>query len=428
MNTVSANVASYELKSLLSGSWLSYLVGFYIFAFYLELHFRIPALSTIRFQFIFGAFLSAICLIKFISEKSPGAAFQAVTKIVFLLLFVMGVYTIFAMNKEEAFRVYPDRVLKFALVAFFIYVGVNKVADLRVILAFMLLAWLKIGQEGFVGWYTGSMVWENQGIPRLHGSTAMFGHPNSYSGFAVGCLPFCLFLFFSVKSKLLRLGLLALFICALIIIMSTGSRTGYVAFTLGALYFFLQLKKNKMKIILSVMVVFSLGVGFIPDAYKERFYSIFTGEEREGRSSEKRLEIIEDAFIIYSHYPMGVGVASFTKVREQMFGRVQDTHNLYLEILTNIGPIGFFLFLLFISKLVSLLRQRITTFSKGEFSSEADKKFLTALCKALIGFLLLRMILGLFGMDLYEIYWWMALGFALAINKIAIMHDREQAT
>src|SRR5690606_18333192 len=116
------NTASGELKSLLSGSWLSYLVGFYIFAFYLELHFRISALEAIRFQFIFGAFLSAICLAKFLSEKNTDKGLQPVTKVVFLLLFIMGIYTIFALNREEAFRVYSDRVLKFALVAFFIYV------------------------------------------------------------------------------------------------------------------------------------------------------------------------------------------------------------------------------------------------------------------------------------------------------------------
>src|SRR5690606_13329137 len=180
-----------------------------------------------RFQFVFGAFLSAICLVKFLSERNTHQGLHSVTKVVFLLLFVMAIYTIFAFNREEAFRVYSDRVLKFALVAFFIYVAVNKVADLRVILGFMLLAWLKIGQEGFWGWYTGNLVWENQGIPRLHGSTMMFKHPNSYSGFAVSCLPFCIFLFPAFKSIILRLALVGLFICSLVIIMSAGSRTGY---------------------------------------------------------------------------------------------------------------------------------------------------------------------------------------------------------
>lgn len=412
------NTAPGELKSLFSGSWLSYLVGIYILAFYLELHFRISFLETVRFQFIFGAFLSAVCLAKFLLEKNTKQGLQPVTKVVFLLLFIMGIYTIFALNREEAFRVYSDRVLKFALVAFFIYVAVNKVADLRVILGFMLLAWLKIGQEGLFGWYTGNLVWENQGIPRLHGSTMMFRHPNSYSGFAVSCLPFCIFLFPALKSTILRLALLALFICSLVIIMSTGSRTGYVAVTLGALYFFMKLKRGKIKIILTWIIVLSVGINFVPDAYKERFSSIFTGEEKEGNSTATRMEIIEDALILYSHYPLGVGVSSFTKVREEMFGRTQDTHNLYLEILTNIGPLGLVLFMVFIIRLILMNNANRQAIVRQDLFNDSDKRLLRHLALAINGFIFLRLLLGIFGMDLYEIYWWIALGFSLSIGKL----------
>lgn len=412
--------ASYEFRSLFAGSWLSYLVGIYIFSFYLELHTRIPILAAIRFQFTFGAFLSLVCLLKFFSEKKSNSRFSSVTKTVFLLLFIMLIYTIFAMDRSEAIRVYSDRVIKFALVSFFIYVATNKIADLRVILACMLLAWLKLGAEGLVGWLTGGMVWENQGIPRLHGSTAMLGHPNSYSGFAVGCLPFCIFLLMGMKSKLLRLGLVVLLGCAFIIIMSTGSRSGYLAVLLGSIYFFFNLKHGKLKVFLVAILIASSGVSFIPDHYKERFYSIFTGEEKEGHSSERRLEIIEDAFILYSEYPMGVGVASFPKVREQMFGRAQDTHNLYLEVLTNIGPIGLVVFLIFVAKLIKLNSNNIRLVKSRTDIEGVDAQFVINLSRAVTGFILARLLLGIFGMDLYEIYWWMALGYALAIQKLTL--------
>src|SRR5690606_24616226 len=151
------NTASYEFRSLFSGGWLSYMVGLYVFAFYLELHTRFSILAAIRFQFTFGAFLSFVCLLKFFSNKGKDGELNGVTKAALLLIGLMGIYTLFALDKTEAFRVYPDRVLKFSLVSFFIYVAADKVADLRVILAFMLLAWLKLGQEGFIGWLTGSM-------------------------------------------------------------------------------------------------------------------------------------------------------------------------------------------------------------------------------------------------------------------------------
>src|SRR5690554_4085261 len=190
-----------EIKALFNGQLLAYLVGFYIFAFYLELHKRVWILESIRFQFIFGAVLGVLCLYKFFTENKAEYRLRSVTKVVFGYLLLMGFYTLFSMDRETSFVIYSDRVLKFSLVAFFIYMATSKIEDLRIIVGFMVLAWFKIASEGFIGWGTGSMLWENQGIQRLHGSTMMFRHPNSYSGFAVGCLSFGFFLISAVKSK-----------------------------------------------------------------------------------------------------------------------------------------------------------------------------------------------------------------------------------
>jgi hypothetical protein len=120
---------------------------------------------------------------------------------------------------------------------------------------------------------------------------------------------------------------------------------------------------------------------------------------------------------MYAHYPLGVGVQAFSKVRMDMFGRFQNTHNLYLEVLTNIGPIGFIVFFVFVYKLV---KQNVSNISRirGAPFAQVNRTFLTNISKAVIGFILVRLLLGLFGMDLYEIYWWIALGIALAINKL----------
>jgi putative inorganic carbon (hco3(-)) transporter len=414
---VSESQSKYELKAFFQGSLLSYLVGIYIFAFYLELHLRLSILQAIRFQFLFGAIIGAMCLYRQMNGPQIKAGLTSVTKTTFLLIFILGIYTVFSMDQDESIRVYNDRVIKFALLSFFIYAATNTVEDLRVIIGCMLLAWLKMGSEGFLGWYTGSLVWENQGIPRLHGSTAMFGHPNSYSGFAVGCLPFAIFLLMAVKSNLLRLGLVTLIAFSLLIIVVTGSRTGYVAVVIGAAYFFFTLKAGKMKTLLLVSATLLATINFVPDEYKERFASIYTGKEKEGRSSETRLVIIQDALEMYAHYPLGVGVQAFSKVRMDMFGRFQNTHNLYLEVLTNIGPIGFIVFFVFVYKLV---KQNVSNISRirGAPFAQVNRTFLTNISKAVIGFILVRLLLGLFGMDLYEIYWWIALGIALAINKL----------
>lgn len=410
--------ATGEIRSLLKGQLLAYLVGFYIFAFYMELHKRISFLETIRFQFVFGAIIGTLCCYKFLTERKMFYGLNSVTKVVLSYLFLMGIYTIFSMDRETSLVVYSDRVLKFSLVSFFIYVATSKVEDLRVIIAFMLLAWLKIASEGFVGWGTGSMMWENQGIQRLHGSTIMFRHPNSYSGFAVGCLAFGYFLLSAVKSKLIKLFLLILLTFSLVIVVTTGSRTGYVAVAIGTIFIFFKMKKGRAKLLVIGIATLIVGLNVVSEDYKQRFQSIFTGEEKEGQSSEARLQIIEDAFLVFAEHPMGVGVAAFPKVRMDMFNRFQDTHNLYLEILTNLGPLGIILFILFVSKLIALSRSNIRHVLDGGSFTPADKMFLVGLTKAVIGFILLRLLLGLFGMDMYEIYWWLSLGITLSVTKL----------
>lgn len=408
-----------ELKALFQGQLASYLVGFYIFAFYLELHYRISFLQTIRFQFTYGALVGACCLLANMKDSSAAHGLNSVTKAALTLIFILGIYTIFSYDRDESVRVFSDRVVKFALVSFFIYAASRTVADLRVIIAFMLLAWLKIGSEGFIGWITGNLVWENQGIPRLHGSTFMLGHPNSFSGFAVGCLPFTVFLFMCTKNIFLRMGLLLILGFALIIIMATGSRTGYLALALGSIYFFFTLKRNKLKTLLIAIPIIIIGLNYVPDSYKGRFESIFTGEEKEGHSTEARKTILKEGWEVYVTHPMGVGVQAFGKVRNEMFGTSQNTHNLYLEVLTNIGPIGLVVFLVFVYQLIKRNVVNIKLLiTRNPKELPPNDHFLLNLSKATLGFIFLRLLLGIFGMDLYEIYWWIALGITLALTKL----------
>lgn len=418
MNKLEDRNATGEIRALFKGQLLAYLVGFYIFAFYMELHKRISFLEAIRFQFIFGAIIGLICLYKFFTEKKQAYDLNSVTKVVFGYLLLMAIYTMFSMDRETSLVVYIDRVLKFSLVSFFIYTATSKVEDLRVIIGFILLAWLKIASEGFIGWGTGSMMWENQGIQRLHGSTTMFRHPNSYSGFAVGCLVFSYFLLSAFRSKIIKYPLLILLTFSLVIVVTTGSRTGYVAVAMGATFLFFKMKKGRGKLLIIGITALIVGLNVVSEDYKHRFLSIFTGEEKEGQSSQARLEIIEDAFIVFAEHPMGVGIAAFPKVRMEMFGRFQDTHNLYLEILTNLGPLGLILFFIFISKLLSLVKNNIRQLDSIDVFNSLDKMFLTGISKAVIGFLLFRLLLGLFGMDMYEIYWWLSLGITLAVTKL----------
>jgi O-antigen ligase len=415
-------------------TYLSYLTGAYLFFYYLEASLRWPVLQSIRFHFVFGLLLTVLCLFKMLSSKKEPKKLtfgkvkkidQPLVNITYILIAILGFYTIFSMDREVSNRIYMDRVIKFSLVTFFIYMSVDKIKDLQVIVVFILLAWFKVGSEGFLGWITGSMMWQNQGIQRLHGATAFVGHPNSFSAFGLGCIPFALFLLKSANGLIAKAFLSSLLLFSFVIVLFTGSRSGYVALFLIIIWLFLQMKKNKGKMILVSVLIILAVAPIIPEQYYGRFESIYTGKAAGGDSSGTRMVIMEDAVAIYLEYPFGIGVQAFSRVRMDMFDRFQNIHMLYLEVLTNIGPIGFIVFAMFVMRLLKLNKWNI---ARAElFPKDPQLIFLMAISKAVIAFVLLRLFFGLFAMDLYEPHWWLMLGLTLTTHKLLVQHKKDNS-
>ncbi|MBM3302801.1 MAG: O-antigen ligase family protein, partial [Deltaproteobacteria bacterium] len=306
-----------------------------------------------------------------------------------------------------------------------------------------LLACLKMGQEGLVGKITGSLVWQNQGIMRLHGTTPLYTHPNSFAGMAMGTLPFSYFLWPAV-GVFPKIALLTLVVFSVNIIVFSGSRTAYVALVGLGILLLWQTKRRALFLFVGA-VILAVGLMRVPQEYIDRFRSIFTLEEAEGDSSGRRLEILADAWKIFLDHPFGVGIRAFPKVRREVFGRIQDTHNLYLEILTNLGIHGFIVVALFFYKMIRTLldlKARLSTqigalqksAGKGRASGEtdverhlSDLRLLLAVSNAVLMYVAIRLILGFFGMDLYEIYWWLACGTTISIFNMNRVAERKTA-
>ena len=391
-----------------------YLTCIYIFSWYLQIGLRVDILGAIRFEFILGAFISVCAIVKLLNEPQPT---RLKGPVIFFFL-VLGFYTIFSYDRSVSWDIFYNRVIKFSMLAAFLAAFVRTEWALKMVVAAFLLAMLKMGQEGFMGWISGGMIWQNQGIARLHGVTPLYRHPNSYSGMAVGCLPFIFYLY-PIVNRWQKSLLALLLIFSLIIIVFTGSRTGYVATFLLAAYFWREkLKHHKLKyIFIGIALIFVTYIS-LPDAYLGRIESIFTLEEAEGSSSDARIRIIKDAISVFINHPWGVGVAAFPSVRMEMFNKFQDTHNLYLELLTNMSLLGLISF--------SVLIYRIVIENKKIIDNEWSSPFIIALSRSIIAFVYARLFLGVFGMDTYEIYWWFALGLTIATLRASTFRNEDK--
>lgn len=413
-------------------NYLSYMTGAYLFFYYMEASLRWPLFKSIRFHFLFGAILTFLCLIKFYQRKNtdllryrkslPVDEGKKVLVVAYSLLAVMGLYVLFSLDRTESWSIYLDRVLKLSLISFFIVASVDSIKDLKVIVAFLLLGWFKISSEAFLGWATGSLMWESQGVQRLHGASPFVGHPNSLSAFALGCMAFAFCLWGAAENWIERGVLASLIFFGSVCIVFTASRSGYVVVFCVVFYLFFKLVRRNPKLFLLGGISLIVLLPLIPEQYYSRFESIYTGKEAEGNSSGTRLQIIKDAWDIYQTYPFGIGVQAFSKVREDMFDRTQNIHMLYLEVLTNIGPVGFVLFFLLVKRILDLnklSRARLQALPK----ELKEFVFLKALALAVSVFIIFRLIFGLFAMDLYEPHWWLAMGFSLAIYKLVNLYE-----
>ncbi len=406
----------------------------FVIEWYLQVGERVAAFGAIRLEFVWGGLLALLTIF----SGALGKVRNPFTP--YLIVFIVSLVVQVPLSHDfpTSWEVMINRVAKFAMMALFISCFVRSPRGLRFFLGAFLLACAKMGLEGVIGQITGSMVWQNQGILRLHGSTSLYRHPNSFSGMALGTLPFVMYLWPWVSKKI-KLFFLFLTGCSLTIILYTGSRTGYLGFLIMSMIFFFR-SRHKGKIFFAGIILAVIIVLTLPQQYKERFESIFTSYKDTHSSAGLRVQILKDAWAIFLDHPFGVGVRAFPVVRMETFGREQDTHNFYLEVATNLGIQGFIAFFLFLYKLMFTLKKLDEEFTeqigileqlRGPPENSAEHTYLHSHLKdltlmkgtaqAVYLFLWLRLGLGLFGMDLYEIYWWFALGICLVLYNMNLI-------
>ena len=155
------------------------------------------------------------------------------------------------------------------------------------------------------------------------------------------------------------------------------------------------------------------------------------------------MELAADAWGLFLQNPQGLGIYAFRYAREDKLGKEQyDPHNLYLQVLVDLGVIGGVAFGLLILAVWRELRstemelaeseQRLRTRAALRPTAQilrhlADVRFMRATTSAFLAFIFTRLVLGVFGHDLYEIYWWLASGMSIAIVNMKPVADAQTA-
>lgn len=434
-----SRLPGYPQRSLLS--FLFFLA--FVVARYIQLAARRDILATIRVEFLLGIIVIIVVWREFMARKPMiGGSTRFLWAVGFLFI-TMLIQLPFAADPVLARTIFWDRVVKFALLTSFMAVLLESPRYLAWFIGTFLFSIYYITLEATQGLITGGLVWENQGIMRLHGAVPIYAHPNSLGGVALGAIPFVVFLWSHAKRWYFRLFLLALAGTSMTCVVYSGSRTAYLGL-LGFVLYWWVVSRRKIRFILVGAIIGTIGIAMLPAQYIQRFESI-GGKEAEGSSKEARIEILRDAVQIFREHPLGVGIASFPAVRIARFGRSQDTHNLYLEVATNLGVQGLITFLIMVGMMMNLFISAAKSFrtQHDRLGRAAARKllppertavarshyqslrFLESMSHAGGAFIFIRLILGFFGMDLYEVYWWFGAGLAIALSGLVTYSRRR---
>lgn len=414
----------------------------YILVWFLEFGQRVALFGAMRLEFLLGGALSVAAVVSIAIRDEPNRS--RLTKFICTYFLFLLLHLSVSQHFAASWDAFVNWIVKLSCMALFTYAFVRSPRTLRIFMAMLLLVVLKLGQEAFIGKITGNMVWENQGIQRLYGTPgSRFGHPNSLSGLGVSMLPF-LYYMFQVAPRKWKPVLIVAVVFAINIIVFTGSRTGYLAtLALGSFLWLRSTRKGRFFAV--ILLVGAVGLPAIPPQYESRFMSAFVGEAAEGHSKEARIELANDAWSLFLANPQGLGIYAFRYAREAQLGKEQyDPHNLYLQMLVEIGLPGSLLFALLMGAVWRELRSSEMALAASERQLEAmvaetpeaeqrrrrhlaDVRFMRGTASAFLAFIFTRLVLGVFGHDLYEIYWWLASGASIAIVNMTPVADARTA-
>ncbi len=234
-----------------------------------------------------------------------------------------------------------------------------------------------------------------------------FGNPNVFAEYLEHILPVAMALVIAYKSKSKKIITAIMFITMLICLVLTFSRAAWIGFA-GAVGLFLLLKYASMIPIGIMMMV--AAIPFMPKIIIQRILSINLSDT----SNSYRMYIWEGTMnMIRDFWKTGVGFGYWAFKNTFMEYSIKGTrawhsHNLYLEILAEIGLFGFLSFIWLI----------IATFSSAiKFIKRTKDKYLSLLSTGLICGIFSVMIHGVAEHILYMpksvFIFWMMLGFLM---------------
>lgn len=400
------------------GEGVFWLYMFFLVDFFLHLSARIPGYGAIRPTLLLVLLITWSLFSQRI--KIQGRANDPIFKAILLLI----AYIIVTVPIVE----YPGSVVKNNLpdfvkaVVFLFFTGfiVDSSRRLKVfIFVFIGCQLIRVFEPLYLNvtmgyWGSKTFVGEGNFAYRLSGAPSDIINPNELGFVIVTSIPFLHFLLFSGgwKQKIFYCFLMSLLIYALILTMSRGA---FVALIMIALMIFKE-SSHKTLILLTSIVIVIISWGAMTPIQKDRYLSLISDDASGASTVQGRLDGIVNEFSLGLSRPLvGHGLGTTPEAKTHKLGKYQASHNMYGELLIEVGVLGAFIFFLFILRIYqrSLKNRKVLEAIKGK-----EALFLQRINKCIVSLIFMYAVYSINYYGLSQYYWYLLGGLTIASGRI----------
>lgn len=272
--------------------------------------------------------------------------------------------------------------------------------------------------EGYWGSYASMANWEF--LARLAGSPNDVINPNGLAFVIVTVIPLLHFLCLrnTTRMKFLYLASLPGLLYALIL---TSSRSGYVALFVVMIFIFLKTERKTFFIVMATVA--GTGALSVMDANQlDRLHSIYQSDTKNSSTAEGRIDGIKSDFLVALSRPIvGHGLGTSAEANYNEAGKDQLSHNLYTQLLQELGLVGAIIFLLFLKNIfVNFYR-----ISRADCREPDEGNYLSNLTDGMQVWLYMNLVFSLvsYGLSSYE--WYFFGGLSVVIFKLAVKSENK---
>jgi O-antigen ligase len=344
------------------------LLTIFIISYFLHLSARIPVLGAMRFDLLLG-FLILISIFLSKTDDKWRTSIETAKKLNVFLFYVFLSLPLVTWPGSVIRNNLVDWV-KAAMFFIFIVAIVRTERQLKwIILVFLACQAFRILEPLYLHvatGYWGDIAYSHvggkmTGLDRLSGAPFDVVNPNQLAWIIVTIAPFLFYLFWQ-GGKIGKLLFISSAFPFLYCLLLTGSRSGLscLVFTILAMIMMSERKLRNFTVAAIVLIPAAIYFsGSLSTDMQTRYLSLVDSSLVGADTAQGRTNTLIKQLSSLSHNPLfGNGLGTSREANVNILGdRRLMTHNLYLELLQEVGIVGFAIFILFIFSLIRSLRE-----------------------------------------------------------------------